>query len=190
MYKFSSEAFTLVELLVAISVIGILAGVILVAIDPGEQMAKARDAGRKNTLSQLSKAVQAYYISKSTWPPRGTAPNTWMNSLVTLGDIKIQASLIGAADQYCFSNTDPNYNDDNQNNYCYIYVAMPDPPNNLEAEVFVKMEGMREKQICKQDISITSTPFWAWHSFNNKTCMKCSGGAGYIYINTDCHPRQ
>jgi type IV pilus assembly protein PilE len=46
------KGFTLIELLVVIAIIGILAGILFVAIDPAAQTNKAEDAKAKSQLSQ------------------------------------------------------------------------------------------------------------------------------------------
>jgi prepilin-type N-terminal cleavage/methylation domain-containing protein len=63
--KFSS-GFTIVELLVTLTILAIIATAVIVAINPAEQMAKARDAKRKTTVVQLAKAVEAYRITQAT----------------------------------------------------------------------------------------------------------------------------
>lgn len=55
--------FTLIELLVVIAVLGILASVVLVAINPAERMNEARDAGRKSNVGQVSVALESYYAT-------------------------------------------------------------------------------------------------------------------------------
>lgn len=87
---FSSKGFTLIELLIVIAIIGVLAAGILVAIDPIEQLARGRDAGRKSTTGQLGRAFQAYYTSQGTYP----LTTDWTsaaatNALVESGDIKV-----------------------------------------------------------------------------------------------------
>lgn len=61
-----SRAFTIVELLIVVVVIGILAAITITAYT-GSQ-AKARDAKRAATLSQLSKALDRYYLDKGGYP--------------------------------------------------------------------------------------------------------------------------
>ncbi|MEN9407948.1 MAG: hypothetical protein RLZZ455_1164, partial [Candidatus Parcubacteria bacterium] len=59
------KGFTLIELLVVIAVIGVLAGAIIVAINPTEQLARGRDTGKKSTTQQIANAVNAYYAANS-----------------------------------------------------------------------------------------------------------------------------
>jgi len=64
--------FTLIELLVVIAVLGILAAVVLVAVDPGARINEARDAGRKQDLSSLSQAIETYFTLTQGSIPRGS----------------------------------------------------------------------------------------------------------------------
>ena len=57
--------FTLVELLVVIAIVGVLAGVIIAAINPTQRVKEARDAPRKNDISQIAIALQTYYVEKA-----------------------------------------------------------------------------------------------------------------------------
>jgi len=63
-----NKGFTLIELLVVITLIGILAIAVLSAINPIEQVNKARDAGRRGDSAQLLKAIERYYASTEEYP--------------------------------------------------------------------------------------------------------------------------
>ncbi|OGC46468.1 hypothetical protein A2V49_04275 [candidate division WWE3 bacterium RBG_19FT_COMBO_34_6] len=53
----NQKGFTLVELLVVIAIIGILAGVVLIAINPAQLLMKARDSQRLQDMDALNKAI-------------------------------------------------------------------------------------------------------------------------------------
>ncbi|HSX40632.1 MAG TPA: type II secretion system protein [Candidatus Saccharimonadales bacterium] len=95
-----SKGFTLVELLIVIAVLGILASIILVIIDPNAQFAKARNAARKQDLRQLQEALDRYKIANGGYPISpgwcGSWPGTvystcgtdWIPGLVASGEVK------------------------------------------------------------------------------------------------------
>ena len=76
------KGFTLVELLVVIAIIGILAGALLVAINPQSMIQKSNDAKRLSDIDSLTKA---------------------MNLALTETEINLGANGAGCAD--CTSNT-------------------------------------------------------------------------------------
>lgn len=54
------RGFTLIELLVVIGIIGILAAIVLIAVNPGRQFAQARDTQRKADLYSITNAIYQY----------------------------------------------------------------------------------------------------------------------------------
>lgn len=86
--KFQDKAFTLIELLVVIAIIGLLASIVLVALNSARS--KARDAKRKGDLHNIKAALELYYNSYGSYPP--TQPQTscggtdsWAESKGTCG---------------------------------------------------------------------------------------------------------
>lgn len=72
---YSIRGFTLIELLVVIAVLGILAAVVLVAIDPGQRLKEARDVQRKQDLGTHSQAIETYFtLTKGTLPRGSNGP--------------------------------------------------------------------------------------------------------------------
>lgn len=87
------KGFTIIELLIVIAIIGVLAAVVLLAIDPLEQIDRGRDAGRKTSVAQLGHAVEAWSTAQS---PTGAYPDAtnfgaspWQTFLQTAGEIKL-----------------------------------------------------------------------------------------------------
>lgn len=62
------SAFTLVELLIVIAVMGVLAGAVLVSINPADKLAQASDAKVQSDLSQVVSAVSTYVAEKGYYP--------------------------------------------------------------------------------------------------------------------------
>jgi prepilin-type N-terminal cleavage/methylation domain-containing protein len=67
--KFKNKAFTLVELLVVMSIMGILT--IMVSSSFKTVQMKARDTRRKSDLNAISKALNTYFVDYGVYPEDG-----------------------------------------------------------------------------------------------------------------------
>lgn len=80
------KGFTLIELLIVIGIIAILAGIVLVAVNPAEQFGKANDSERKSELSALLSAVYQFGTSPSNRGALPTCPINGVDSAIPLCD--------------------------------------------------------------------------------------------------------
>lgn len=63
------KGFTLIELIIGITILALLAVGLLAALDPAEQFNKARDTSTRNTLLEIYSAFQRYEAAQEQYPP-------------------------------------------------------------------------------------------------------------------------
>jgi len=76
----SSKGFTLIELLIVIAILGVLAAAILVAINPGQRIASARNARVKSDLANVGAAANLFNADtgiSAACASGGSYPNAW-----------------------------------------------------------------------------------------------------------------
>ncbi len=93
----TTRAFTLLEMLLVIAMIAILAGIVIVAINPGRQLAQARNTQRASDLRALNSAVNQYYIDNRAWPAGLDQVNT-LTEICNTGAEGVTHSVNCAAD--------------------------------------------------------------------------------------------
>lgn len=169
-----NKGFTLVELLIVIAILGTLAVVVLIALNPIQQLARTRDAGRKQSVAQLGHAIEAYATNRGgVYPPVPATPTAWITTLlVDTGEISVVPSAVAysapgvggrAASVACVTNA--------QNGWCYS------PFNAVtggfsRAIVFARLESGTDNGRCTG----ATTAAWTVYSTTN-------GGGGILCTN-------
>ena len=93
MKKFNLKAFTLVEMLIVIVIIGILIAALLPRMQAAQ--GRARDVARKTALSQVQSAIVTYQGDHGEWPRSGSVDTS--NSQNPAESLKsIETQLLGA----------------------------------------------------------------------------------------------
>ncbi|MFO0703545.1 MAG: prepilin-type N-terminal cleavage/methylation domain-containing protein [Patescibacteria group bacterium] len=86
--------FTLIELIIGITILSLLAVALLAALDPVEQFNKARDTATRNTAMEIHNGILRYNAAKDTLPslvPSIVNPSiipTVIAELVAAGELK------------------------------------------------------------------------------------------------------
>jgi prepilin-type N-terminal cleavage/methylation domain-containing protein len=93
--KNKSSGFTLLEILLVIGIIAILAGIVIVAINPSKQLATVRNTERKSDLKQIYNAITQYYIDNSAYP--STISTTTLNEVCNTGSVASTTTALNGA---------------------------------------------------------------------------------------------
>ena len=70
-YTNKTGGFTLLEILLVVAAIGILAGIVILAINPGKQLGDTRNAQRKVDVNTVLNAVYQYSLDNNAAVPSG-----------------------------------------------------------------------------------------------------------------------
>lgn len=90
----TNRGFTLLEILLVVSAIAILAGIVIVAINPSKQLGDTRNAQRRSDVNTILNAVYQYMIDNS-----GNLPNNISTN--TCGTASTEICATGIANSVC-----------------------------------------------------------------------------------------
>lgn len=85
---FKKKGFTLIELLIVIGILGILAAIVLVAVDPAKRLRQARNARRYAEVNSLLNAILNYTVDNKGVLPAAisSSTSTGANFVQVIGD--------------------------------------------------------------------------------------------------------
>lgn len=159
------KGFTLIELLIVIAVLGTLAVVVLIAINPLQVLARGRDAGRRSTSAQLGHAIEAYGVGNNgIYVPEGA---TWVTSLVTSGEVStVPGNIANSLTALCTTNV--------QNGFCYdATTALGGAP----AIVFSRLEATNDITRCTTQFAGTDRAYAIYSTGMGRGGVVCTTGA-------------
>jgi prepilin-type N-terminal cleavage/methylation domain-containing protein len=155
----SSKGFTLIELLVVIAVIGVLAGIVIVAINPTEQINKGKDSGRMNAVNSLSTAMQAYYTNQGVTGYPTVVAATWQNLLTADNDINAPVAADTTGMSTCTVNS--------QNGICYANFE------STNAAIWVTLGSSANSNKAFAGGCVTGLPTFMWIASQGKAGYTC-----------------
>lgn len=163
----ATEGFTLIELLIVIAILGVLAVVVLLALNPVQQLARTRDAGRISGVTQLGHAQEAFATSNNgTYTPENA---NWITALVTAGEISavpgvVTYSIAGVA--ACGTNA--------QNGYCYDATTAG---GGAPVLVYARLEASSNISRCTTTFAGTNRAYAAYATALGRGGILCTTNA-------------
>lgn len=141
--KVSSKGFTLIELLIVIAILGILAGGLLVAIDPVDKTNAANDARVQSNIDSISRAAESYAVQRNGFFPAATT------DLTTSGELRAVPTAPGGYSAYVYTPTPAGCT---AGTTCTSFIVT----GQLKSKRFVN--------------ATPSTPVWRYESTSGKSC--------------------
>jgi prepilin-type N-terminal cleavage/methylation domain-containing protein len=155
MKRTTENAFTLVELLVVIAVLGILSTIGLVAFNSSQ--VRGRDATRKSDLRQIANALELYYNDYGYYPEDFTevgsvelGKGTIVGCPVEPGDTGLKEACSWGAGQFTDNKTiymkvvpkDPS------SGYSYFYRTMTVSGSRQAFQLYAHLENSQDSKAC------------------------------------------
>lgn len=160
-----NKGFTLIELLIVIAILGVLAVVVLVALNPVQQLARTRDAGRISTITQLGHAMEAYSTNHNgVYPAEGA---TWVTALVTAGELSVApAQVTNNLTAVCTTNA--------QSGWCYDATSAS---GGSPMMIYSRLEGDVNIKGCTALNAAWTQAYAAYVSAQGRGGVLCAGAA-------------
>jgi prepilin-type N-terminal cleavage/methylation domain-containing protein len=92
--KREQKGFTLLEILLVIATIGILAAIVIIAINPTRQISQARNAERRSEINSIYKALEQYLIETGSYPVGITS--TVLQDICNTGNNGVGQGTVGS----------------------------------------------------------------------------------------------
>lgn len=92
-----TTGFTLLEVLLVVAAIGILAGIVIIALNPAKQLGDTRDAQRRSDVNTILNAIHQYAIDNNGTLPAGIDTTT--------GTAQVLGTAGSGADTTCTAET-------------------------------------------------------------------------------------
>lgn len=140
-----SPAFSLIELLIAVSILGLLAVITFSALNPAKRQNQAKDSQTRADIGQIATALSAYFTSsgRSTYPTASQG----LNQLATNQDLtKVPTPPAGGSYEYGVS---PPTCDNTPGNLCtaaYVSEPLLDPATAGNVWCWESAEGKAEEE--------------------------------------------
>ena len=98
-----SKGFSLIELLLSMSIIAVLAAGSIMLLRPGDYFARARDSRRISDLKVVQTALEVYYSSNPSYPSSVPFGSSWTPYLRAVPDDPETTK------HYCYQYSSPSY---------------------------------------------------------------------------------
>jgi prepilin-type N-terminal cleavage/methylation domain-containing protein len=136
-----SKAFTLIELLLSITVMVVLSAVVIAIVNPTSKQQQARDGVKMEFIKRLSTAIESYRMAEGSYPADTdipVSPDTTNSSILMTNYIKQWPAA------------DPNaYVYHNLGTAFSLYVNKEFVPNTSAANCFKYNSGWRNVRECR-----------------------------------------
>lgn len=162
------KGFTLIELLIVIAILGTLAVVVLLALNPVQQLARTRDAGRVSAVTQLGHAIEANATTSNG--QYLAVSGTWITSLQQAGEIaSLPAAIAYSAPGTGTHPTASACTVNVQNGICYVAYGAP----RSRAIVYMRLESGAQNNRCP---GATQAAWAVYSSANSSGGVLCTAG--------------